>query len=238
MFSILQEPDFSQAYQFLSNSIYNRLITVFADCDIIYEGRASSIATLAPRLIIIKLDGSLIVHENVKREPLNWQPPGTKILIIKEPFTILGIRRKPKEELRIRLHNIYYITSALVKDGEFKLEGDEIDFVNAVIKNPNLIENGLKIIQREYRTPYGIVDLLGEDSNGIKVIMEFKRRRASLQAVSQLHRYVIYGHKQFGKCRGLLVAPSITENALNLLRNLNLEFKQLNIKAKITQFVS
>ncbi|AWR97918.1 DUF91 domain-containing protein [Acidianus sulfidivorans JP7] len=236
MFSILQYPDFITSYQFLNSSIYNGMITIFSDCEITYRGRASSIASLAPRLIIIKPDGSLIVHENVKREPLNWQPPGTKIIIIQDPLTIIGVRKNPKEELRIRLHKIYYITSAQVKDGKFKLEGDEIDLVNAVIKNPALIENGLKILQREYRTPYGIVDLFGEDINGIKVVMEFKRRKASLQAVSQLYRYIIYCNKQFGKCRGILVAPEITDNARNLLNQLNLEFKQIKLNY-VDQFV-
>lgn len=230
MFSIIQYPQEDQAYAFLLSYLRTHLVTIFADCEIRYEGRAYSTAKKSPRLIIIKQDGSIIVHEHEKREPINWQPPGTEIYVSKDPLMIKGVRKNPKETLIIYLNNVYYITSALVKEGEFNLKGDEIDLVNAVIKNPSLIEDGLKIVQREYRTPLGIVDLLAKDKNGIAVMIEFKRRRASLQAVSQLQRYVMFGNIQFGKCRGILVAPGITQNARKLLEQLNLEFKELDFK--------
>lgn len=102
--------------------------------------------------------------------------------------------------------------------------------VNEVMRNPSLIEEGFKPIRSEVETPYGKIDLIGEDFQGNTVIIEFKRSTAQLQAVSQLKRYVDY-YKSMGKSvRGILVAPSITSSARKLLTEYGLEFRKLKPK--------
>jgi len=76
-----------------------------------------------------------------------------------------------------------------------------------------------------------MIDLCGIDKYGNFVIIEFKRRKAGLEAVSQLKRYVDEIRKEKGeKVRGILAAPDITENALKLLRESNLEFLKISKK--------
>ncbi|TRM76874.1 DUF91 domain-containing protein [Sulfolobus sp. B1] len=225
MFTVLPEPEVYQAYTFLSQKVYKELIVVFADCEIAYRGRAESKASSSPRLVIIKPDGTIVIHESVKREPINWQPPGTKITIMEDPLKIIAERTRPREVIEVYLHKIYYITSSLVMNGDFIIKGREIDIVEKIMREPEIIERGFKPIQREFKTPYGKIDLLGIDKNERYVIVEVKRSKAQLQAVSQLYRYYLY-FRQSGKnnVRGILVAPEITKNAHDLLTKLGLEF--------------
>lgn len=231
MYSVLLEPESSKAYHFLLDKIYKELVVIFANCEVWYKGRAESKASISPRLIIIKPDGTVIVHESVKREPLNWQPPGTRIRLTETPLIVHAERQKPKEVIEILLNKIYYITTSKVENGDFIIKGREIDIVDSIIKEPYIIEDGFKPIEREYKTPYGKVDLIGVDKEGKIVVIEVKRSKAQLQAVSQLYRYYIYFREMNGdRIRGILVAPDITQHAMELLLRLGLEFKKYSIE--------
>ncbi|RLF79289.1 endonuclease NucS, partial [Thermococci archaeon] len=82
-------------------------------------------------------------------------------------------------------------------------------------------------IFKEKPIRHGIVDILGKDKNGNIVVLEFKRRRADLHAVSQLKRYVETIREEYENVRGILVAPSLTSGARRLLEKEGLEFKKL-----------
>ncbi|WP_338603950.1 endonuclease NucS [Sulfolobus tengchongensis] len=235
MYSVLLSPSNQETYFFLSQKIYRELLVIFATCEVKYKGRAESKASESPRLIILKPDGTVIIHESVKREPLNWQPPGTQIDIINGyPLKIVAERKRPNEIIEIVLKEVFYITSSIVREGDFMIKGREIDVVNMVMQNPNLVEEGFHPFAREYKTPYGKVDLVGMDKNGNFVLVEVKRSKAQLSAVSQLYRYYLYVKEVKGeKVRGILMAPAITNHAEDLLRKLNLEF----IKYDITNII-
>jgi RecB family endonuclease NucS len=113
---------------------------------------------------------------------------------------------------------------------EINLTGSKSEMAEMIFRNPNLIEEGFKPLSREYQIPTGIIDILGKDKDERWVILELKRRRADLQAVSQLKRYVEYFKSKYGRdrVRGILVAPSLTVGAERLLKEENLEFKKLN----------
>jgi RecB family endonuclease NucS len=232
VYKVLLEPTLDDAKKFLEDNLFHSVITIFGECEITYKGRAFSTASYSPRILLIKVDGSVIIHEATKREPTNWQPPGTRILVNLDGrvLRVYAERKRPKEILEILFSRVYYITSAQVYSGNFTLVGSEKDEVDLVINNPELIEEGLKPLEREYRTPYGTVDLLGIDRNGVKVVMEFKRAKATLQAVSQLYRYVLYFREQGETVRGILVSPGISQNAFNLLKRLGLEYVNISDK--------
>lgn len=217
----ISQPELKEVSDLINQYCRTHVITMFAYCSIDYEGRAASSASYADRLVIIKPDGTLIVHEREKREPINWQPPGTIITatVDEDELIIKGIRKTPYEILSIKIPLVYTITIMKVGTGDFRLWGSEAELVDRVIQNPNLVEKGFTPLEREYETPYGKIDLLGKDSNGNYVVLEFKRGQAQLQAVSQLKRYVDYMREKFGpEVRGGIVAPGITNNAYKLLR--------------------
>ncbi|MEM3832383.1 MAG: endonuclease NucS [Thermoprotei archaeon] len=221
LYIIVDQPELRDASNLINQYCRTHVITIFAYCKIDYEGRASSLANYADRLILIKPDGVLIIHEREKREPINWQPPGTIIsaMAIEDELVIKGIRRTPYEILIIKIPLVYTMTIMRVGTGDFRLWGSESELVERVIKKPNLIEEGFIPLEREYETPYGKIDLLGKDSNGNYVILEFKRGQAQLQAVSQLKRYVDYMREKSNQnIRGGIVAPGITSNAYKLLK--------------------
>ncbi len=232
-YKILEEPDAIMAAKFINRQKVNYVVIIFAHCMVEYEGRAKSTLSKGDRLIIIKPDGTLLIHEDRKKQPVNWQPPGSRIraLIKDEKLYIYSSRETPREKVLIKIETVYFITSARVEKGEFILKGSERDFVDLVEKNPNMIEEGLHITRREAPTPYGNIDLIGNDKNNNLVIMEFKRGTATVSSALQLLRYITYYRKFVKeKIRGIIVAPDITSDALILLKSSGLEFKKLDLK--------
>jgi RecB family endonuclease NucS len=98
---------------------------------------------------------------------------------------------------------------------------------NMVFQNPELIEEGFRPTAREYSVTTGFIDILGKDKDGNLMVLELKSRRAGVNAVKQLKKYFedFKDHKK--SVRGILVAPSVTDDALLLLEGYDLEFKSL-----------
>ncbi|HDH43956.1 MAG TPA: DUF91 domain-containing protein, partial [Thermococcus sp.] len=216
--------------------IFNRalskeaIVNIFAHCRVFYDGRAKSKLGPGDRVIIIKPDGSFLIHQKEKREPVNWQPPGSSVgLEIKEGKIFLrSIRRKPRETLEVELLNVYLISYFQAEDyEELALTGSEAEMADLIFENPSLIEEGFRPLFKEKPVKHGIVDVLGRDKDGNIVILELKRRRADLHAVSQLKRYVEAMREEYERVRGILVAPSLTSGAKKLLEKEGLEFRKL-----------
>jgi len=207
--------------QGLANSLNHALnrgmvIVMNAKCSIEYNGRASSKASEAWRLIIIKPDGSLLVHSNEGYQPLNWQPPGSRVYI--SGNQIIAIRHRPHEVLRISIHEVAWVEYAIASEGEFKLQGSHEDVKDWVIRNLAKVTNcpGARLIGTEVPlNGHGVADVVA-DCNGVRVIIEVKRGIVDLNAVSQLKRYV----DALPGSRGVLVGAWFTSGAVELAREL------------------
>ncbi|MGB9937291.1 MAG: endonuclease NucS [Methanobacterium sp.] len=181
-------------------------------------------------IIIIKSDGSFLVHQDYNLEPVNWQPPNCnfKAKIDGDVVSITGIRRNPPESLEVEIYNAYSVSYHIGKDTKkLELAGYEEDMRDMIFKTPEIIEKGFRPTSREYQVSTGFIDILGKDKNGTLMVLELKSRQAGINAVKQLKKYFedFEEHKDF--VRGLLVAPSITEDAQILLEEYQLEFKAL-----------
>jgi len=190
------------------------VIVINAKCSIEYSGRASSQANEAWRLIIIKPDGSLLIHTNEGYQPLNWQPPGSRVYF--EGDKIITIRRNPKETLRITLHEIAWIETAIASEGEFTLHGSHEDVKKWVVENLAKVTNcqNARLVGTEVPlNGHGIADVIAE-CNGVKIIIEVKRNVVDMNAVSQLKRYV----NAIPDAKGVLVGAWFTSGALELAR--------------------
>lgn len=234
-----QNPNIDDALILIDEAISKKaFLIIIACCKVNYEGRAVSRLGLGERTILIKGDGSLIIHQDRNLEPINWQPPKTKINAekVNEKVLIQGIRRNPHEKLEIELLNPYLISYYLGEDSkELELAGYEEDMREMIFKNPNIIEKGFRPTSREYPTPDGFIDVLGKDKSGKIIILELKSRQAGVNAVKQLARYLKHfeEHKEF--VRGILVAPSITYNAFELLKEKKLEFIELEAPRELNR---
>ncbi|MGD0330184.1 MAG: endonuclease NucS domain-containing protein [Nitrososphaeria archaeon] len=196
-----------------------------------YIGRSSSYLGFGERLLIVKEDGSVIVHRRNGHEPVNWQPRGCviKCSLLNDTMMVLSERRKPKEFLKMVFEEVYVLMSSLpVDDAKFLMGPTEKTFYKILYSNPDFIEKGLKLVSKQKAIPSGIPDFTGVDLSGNYVLIEVKRCVAGIDAVKQLDRYI---KNQPGKFRGILCAPSITRSAASLLNKKGYAFKRLDFKA-------
>lgn len=210
------------------------LITLFGRCTVDYEGRATS--TLGPgnRLVILKPDGSTLVHTDEKRTPVNWQPPGSDhhASVRDGRLRVRGTRTNPDEILDVRFERVIQFSALDVTGGRaLDLHGSEEDLRQHILDDPSLVESGFTPLETERESSAGPMDIYGEDSEGTPVVVELKRRRVGPSAASQLQRYVEALHRELGDgagVRGILVAPSITDRTATLLAKEELEFVALD----------
>jgi RecB family endonuclease NucS len=214
--------------------VQRRTLIVAGRCHVNYTGRAKSTLEPGERILIIKEDGSLLVHRPVGYEPVNWQPPGsvfhvqTKINSIE----VHSVRQEPRESVRVTFDEIFMVSSlGLVDSGEFSLHASEQDMHKAILLKPSLLEEGFKPISYEKKVEPGFVDVYGVDKNGNLVVVEVKRKTAGKGAVLQLAKYIdAIKNKADRELRGVLVAPSLGKDVQRLLVTLGLEFKALDPK--------
>jgi endonuclease len=122
---------------------------------------------------------------------------------------------------------------ALLEEGApIDLRGTEFDLRDLLRARPELVETGFVPWARERLTERGPMDLYGEDASGRRVVVEVKRVRAGLAEATQLWRYVEKERAKRGVAvRGILVAPAISDRALQLLVEHDLEFRPLSVEA-------
>ncbi|MEM4649033.1 MAG: endonuclease NucS, partial [Nitrososphaerota archaeon] len=193
-----------EAAEKLREGIRSRsLIVLTGLMEVFYEGRASSSLGEGERLLLIKQDGSVLVHRPTGYEPVNWQPPGSLIsVIVRDGVLVIEARRlSPEEILRVVVKKVYSIESHKLEDSaEFAMHATEEEMKRAILLEPSLIEEGFKPIEDERRAGRaGFVDIFGVDSSGNLVVVEIKRRNATSEDVRQLVSYVKEIEKELGR---------------------------------------
>jgi RecB family endonuclease NucS len=233
--TVLVSPSISEAETKVREAVSQRkTVIVVGNCWVDYRGRASSKLEPGERILMIKEDGSLLVHRSVGYEPVNWQPPGCVFYVHAEDgvLRIRGVRRKPAESVRVFFDRIHLVSAlSLVDSGGFSLYASERDMQRAVLLEPSLVEEGFKPTSYEKKVKPGFVDVYGVDKDGNLVVVEIKRKTASSEAVLQLARYVdAIKAKAHRDVRGILVAPDIAKGVQRLLTTLGLDFRCLDPK--------
>ena len=211
-----------------------RTLIVAGACQVNYVGRASSTLEPGERILIIKADGSLLVHRPVGYEPVNWQPAGGvfHVQVKGNSLEVHGVREKPRESVRVTFSQIYVVSALSLDDsGDFLIHASEDDMHRAILLKPELLEEGFRPISWEKKVEPGFVDIYGEDKNGKLVIVEVKRKTASKEAALQLSKYVEpIKAKVNREVRAVLVAPSLAKDVQRILVTLGLEYKALDPK--------
>jgi RecB family endonuclease NucS len=209
-----------------------KVCLIIGNCWVDYKGRASSTLEAGERIVIIKEDGSVLVHRPSSYEAVNWQPPGCifQSQVKNAVLRIKAVRRKPAESLCIHFDRIYLLFTMKMEDtGEFSLHASEEDMQKAVLLKPSIIEADFKPISFEKKVEPGFVDVYGIDREGRFVVIEIKRKIAGRNAALQLSKYVKAVRGIVNReVRGILVAPSIAKGTQRLLATLGLTFKPLD----------
>jgi hypothetical protein len=182
---------------------------------------------------MLKPDGAALVHTDEGQQPVNWQPPGCvhAAAVDDEALVVTSDRTTPEEHLEITFETIAHAAAFDGTDTEdLALTGTEADLKRRILDDPALVEPGFTPLVTERETPVGAVDIYGEDDAGRTVVVELKRRRVGPDAVGQLARYVDALRRDLHadtEVRGILVAPSVTDRARQLLAEKGLEFVAL-----------
>ncbi|NWF87557.1 endonuclease NucS [Candidatus Bathyarchaeota archaeon] len=231
--NVLVNPQIAEAEKAIKEAVSQRkTLLVIGNCWVHYLGRAKSKLEQGERILIIKEDGSILVHRPVGYEPVNWQPPGCifNVQTKENVLEIRAVRQKPAESVKVFFDQIQLVSAFSLRDsGEFSLYASEEDMQKAILMEPSLLEEGFNIISYEKKVEPGFVDVYGISKDGRLVVVEIKRKVAGKDAVIQLAKYIdaIKG-KANREVRGVLVAPNIAKDVQRLLATLGLEFKALD----------
>jgi endonuclease len=173
---------------------------VVARCSVDYDGRLTAHLPLATRVLMVKADGSVLVHsDGGSYKPLNWMSPPCKLSVsppgedhaeagVVEVWTVQ--HNKSDDRLRIHLHEVLHDSShELGVDPGLVKDGVEAHLQELLAEHVHTLGEGYSLVRREYPTAIGPVDLLVRDASGASVAVEIKRR-GEIDGVEQLTRYL------------------------------------------------
>jgi len=204
---------------------------VIARCTVDYVGRLTAHLPSALRLLLVKADGSVSIHADDRAyKPLNWMsPPCTLRESTDEDGLLWTVCNKAGEQLQIHIESVEHdslhelgVDPGLVKDGVEK------HLQELLADHCDVLGDGVTLVQREYFTDIGPVDLLCRDAGGGHVLVEVKRH-AEIDGVEQLTRYLQRVGTVLGEgVRGVLAAQSFKPQAKVLAADRGIACVQLD----------
>ena len=173
---------------------------VIARCSVDYAGRLSAHLPLATRLLLLKADGSVLVHsDSLSYKPLNWMSPPCTVVNLDpdDDQADAGVaeiwkvtQAKTADLLVISIHEILHDSDhELGIDPGLQKDGVEAHLQKLLAEQIELAGDGWRLVRREYMTAIGPVDILATDDSGHSVAIEIKRR-GDIDGVEQLTRYL------------------------------------------------
>jgi RecB family endonuclease NucS len=201
-----------------------------ARCEVRYTGRLSAVLPEAVRLLILKADGSVLVHDDVGGyKPLNWMTGPTMVEELGDTLVV----RKPKADdvLEIRLVEILSdVAHDMGESAALQKDGVERDLQELLASAPSALGEELTLVKREWATEVGPVDLMCKDVDGGWVAVEIKRV-GTIEAVEQLTRYLDFIRADPAKagCRGVLAAQAIKPQAVALAESRDIRCVEVDL---------
>jgi endonuclease len=216
---------------------------VIARCSVDYDGRLTAHLPSALRLLIVKADGSVLVHsDGGSYKPLNWMSPPCRLTEQPDKWMVTN---KTGETLTITIEETLSDTSVdLGIDPGLVKDGVEAHLQELLAEQLHLLGEGWRLVRREYPTPIGPVDIMCRDADGPHVAVEIKRRgeidgpdsnegtatrqgahvavevkrHAGIDAVEQLTRYLELLNRDplLAPVKGVLAAQTIKPQARTL----------------------
>ncbi len=189
---------------------------VIARCSVDYVGRLTAHLPPAVRLLMVKADGSVLVHsDGGSYKPLNWMSPPCQLVVDGERWTVTN---KAGEQLVITVEEVLHdsahelgVDPGLVKDGV------EAHLQKLLAEQIVTLGDGWRLVRREYPTAIGPVDIMARDADGVAVAVEIKRR-GEIDGVEQLTRYLDLLNRDplLAPVRGVFAAQEIKPQARTL----------------------
>ena len=188
-----------------------------ARCEVRYSGRLTAVLPVAVRLLILKADGSVLVHDDAGGyKPLNWMTAPTSVEELGD--TLVVRKLKTEDVLEVRLTEVLSdVVHDMGESAALQKDGVERDLQEELAAAPASLGEELTLVKREWPTDVGPVDLMCRDDTGEWVAVEIKRI-GTIDAVEQLTRYLGFIREDPAKsaCRGILAAQKLKPQAVVL----------------------
>ena len=216
---------------------------VIADCSVDYEGRLKAHLPLARRLLLVKADGSVLVHsDGGSYKPLNWISPPARLVEtapdedqaaagVTEVWTVSAA--KSDDVLRVLIHARHEeLSHDLGVDPGLIKDGVEADLQRLLAEQLDLVSTGTTLVRREFPTAIGPVDILARDASGATIAIELKRR-GDIDGVEQLTRYLelLNRDPRLAPVRGIFAAQQIKPQARTLAADRGIDCLTLDYDA-------
>jgi len=199
---------------------------VVARCQVDYAGRLTAHLPMATRVLMLKADGSVLVHsDGGSYKPLNWMSPPCTVVegtdddgAIEWTVTAKAAKNAAPDTLRILIEEVLHDSAHdLGVDPGLQKDGVEKHLQELLADHPATLSPGLTLVRREFPTPIGPVDLMCRDADGLSVAVEIKRR-GEIDGVEQLTRYLELLNRDpllisRGPVRGVFAAQEIKPQA-------------------------
>ncbi len=191
-----------------------------ARCTVDYVGRLTAHLPEATRVIMVKADGSVLIHsDGGSYKPLNWMSPPCTTRIApaeaQDSVEVWTVENKAGEQLVITVHEIVQASEHdLGTDPGLVKDGVEAHLQRLLAEQVGLLGEGWRLVRREYPTAIGPVDLMCRDAEGRAVAVEIKRR-GEIDGVEQLTRYLELLNRDplLAPVRGVFAAQEIKPQA-------------------------
>lgn len=209
---------------------------VIAECAVDYSGRLEAHLPKAKRVLMLKADGSVLIHsDGGSYKPLNWMSAPCRLMVesptkaeanegVQEVWAVTPT--KTDGQLRIRIFDVLAdFEESLGVDPGLSKDGVEAHLQQLLAEQVHgLLGEGWRLGRREYPTPIGPVDLLVYDPQGLPVAIEVKRR-GGIDGVEQLTRYIslLAREERMREIRGILAGQEITKQARTLATDRGIE---------------
>jgi RecB family endonuclease NucS len=204
---------------------------IVARCSVEYSGRLSARLPEALRLVMLKADGSVLVHADAGGyKPLNWMTPPT---VVEEDGDRIVVRKlRAEDRLEILLHEVVSDSSHAMDFDADNLEKDgvEADLQALLADAPGWCGEGFRLVRREWPTDIGPVDLMCRDRDDGWVAVEIKRV-GTIDAVEQLARYLerIRLDPAMSDCHGVLAAQIVKPQARVLAEARGIDWVEVDL---------
>jgi RecB family endonuclease NucS len=206
---------------------------IVARCEVRYSGRLSAYLPESTRLLILKDDGSVLVHADAGGyKPLNWMTPPT--VLDEDGETLVVRKRAGKSEDRLEIRLVEVLSDVRHEMGEaagLEKDGVERELQEELAAGPDALGEELRLVRREWPTDLGPVDLMCRDEDSGWVAVEVKRV-AGLEAVEQLSRYLerIQLDPARAECRGILAAQRFRPQAVTLAESRGIRCVEIDLE--------
>ena len=187
-----------------------------------YVGRLTAHLPMAPRLLMVKADGSVLVHsDGGSYKPLNWMSPPCTLVESELPDgagSLWTVTNKTGDQLRITIEEVLHDSShPLGVDPGLVKDGVEAHLQVLLAEHIETLGPGYRLVRREFPTAIGPVDIMARDAHGVSVAVEIKRR-GDIDGVEQLTRYLELLNRDplLAPVKGVFAAQEIKPQARTL----------------------